>query len=337
MMSQPPPASAPAPPPPPPLPAGPPPASDAARAVSPPPVPPTLPPPPAPATAPARGPLDDQLDANAAALRMLRAELGAELPASWDDIWLLRYVLSFPDAGERVEAARKSIKWRAENAAMLADAAAGRPAPHYDAIRPYMVSGFHPPTNALHGEPLFIVRSGVSNPGAVMNMLPHAEVVKYLMFSREESFLKCDAETRKQRRLVKMITMIHMEHATANVDRRFFMCLSESGKIAEFVYPQNLLKSVMFRPPSFFYTLFAFFRPLMTKKQLEKQAMCPGRAAGGIEACPFAKHHFDVKTLPSIVGGECTCDAAGGCICGVSNALTKPNMAPGEKQRGWLW
>ena len=286
--------------------------------------------------------LDTLLLEHAASIAALRKDLGAELPTYFDDIWLLRYVLSFDILSERVDAIKKSIKWRSENAEMLADAAAGRPAPHHDIVKPYLVSGFHPATKALLGEPLFIVRSGVSNPTAVMNILTTEQVISNLMFSREVAFLQCDAETRKQRRLVKMITMIHMEHATASFDRRFFNCLGATSKISEFVYPQQLLKSVMFRPPSFFFSLFALFKPLFTKKMLEKQAMCPGKAPEGIAACPFAKKHFDLVTLPSIVGGECTCEENGGCICGVGNNVTSPKKTPeieggGGGKKGWLW
>ena len=93
----------------------------------------------------------------------------------------------------------------------------------------------------------------------------------------------------------------------------------------------------MFRPPSFFYGLFALFKPLMSQKQLEKTSVGPGRAAGGVAACPFAGKHFDTATLPSILGGVCECAATGGCICGVANSVDKPIRAPGEKARGWLW
>jgi hypothetical protein len=284
--------------------------------------------------------LDALLTEHSASIAALRSELGADLPAYFDEIWLLRYVLSFDVLAERIDAAKKCIKWRGENAAMLADAAAGRPAPHHEIVKPYLISGFHPPTKALLGEPLFIVRSGVSNPTAVMNILTPEQVISNLMFSREVAFIQCDAETRKQRRLVKMITMIHMEFATSGFDRRFFNCLSASGKISEFVYPQQLLKSVMFRPPSFFFSLFALFKPLFTKKMLEKQAMCPGRSPEGISACPFAKKHFDVASLPTIVGGECTCEERGGCICGMSNSVTTPKKTPeieGGGKKGWLW
>jgi hypothetical protein len=240
-----------------------------------------------------------------------------------------------------------------------------------------MVSGYHPPTRSLHGEPLYIVRAGVSNPGAVMNLLTHEQMVEFLMFSREEAFIQCDAETRRRRVVVKMVSVIHMEHAGAGFDRRFGQCLGASSKIGEFAYPQSLLKTVLFRPPSFcerwvaracervlrpaaacahdpaarttdartrrhtrapaaVFAIFALIRPLMSKKSLDKQSVCPGRAAGGVAKCPFAAKHFELATLPTILGGECTCAARGGCICGFANDMSAPNKAPGEA-KGWLW
>jgi hypothetical protein len=37
----------------------------------------------------------------ATAVTALRAALGAALPAAWDDIWLLRFVLSFAEPSKR--------------------------------------------------------------------------------------------------------------------------------------------------------------------------------------------------------------------------------------------
>ena len=88
--------------------------------------------------APPEQTLDALLAAHAADIARLRSDVApTELPPQWDDVWLLRYVLSFPgteNAVKRVELVRQCVAWRAENAGMLADADAGRPAPHAAAI-----------------------------------------------------------------------------------------------------------------------------------------------------------------------------------------------------------
>ena len=110
-------------------------------------------------------PLADLLSAHAPAIAALRADLGESLPACYDDIWLLRYALSFPTP-ERAAALRKGIAWREKNAALLADAAAGRPPPGDAVISASQVAAFHGATK--RGDPLFVVRSGLCQPVELM-------------------------------------------------------------------------------------------------------------------------------------------------------------------------
>lgn len=130
-------------------------------------------------------PLDHLLEKHRADIESLRSAVGPALPVSWDEISLLRYCLSFPDATERLSALRAGLAWREKNAAMLADAAAGRPAPHEDAIRPHMVQGLH--GASAHGEPLYIVRAGLSSPSSLLAAVPPSDILEWLMFYKEKS------------------------------------------------------------------------------------------------------------------------------------------------------
>lgn len=128
-------------------------------------------------------PLDPLLLNHKAAITELRAALGTELPDYWDDIWLLRFCLSFSGFAERLSAVRSCISYRERNAALLADAAAGRPAPHDDLIRPHIVEGFH--GASVHGEPLYIVRAGLSNPLSKVTSVHAAYIHEWLMYHKE--------------------------------------------------------------------------------------------------------------------------------------------------------
>ena len=129
------------------------------------------------------GALDPLLEKHDADIAALRLALGALLPTSWDNISLLRYCLSFPDATERQTAIRSGLAWREKNAAMLADVAAGRPAPHEDVIRPHMVQGFH--GLSIHGEPLYIVRAGLSSPTSLLAAVSSQAILEWLMYYKE--------------------------------------------------------------------------------------------------------------------------------------------------------
>ena len=285
----------------------------------------------------APGSLDALLATHAEGIAALRAALGASLPPAtlsppllFDSIWLLRYCLSF--AGDaRAQAVRDCIAWRTENASMLAGVAAGQPPPNADRVAPFIVSALHGAGRG--GEPLYIVRAALSDPKGMMSALTPEELLPWFMAQREKAFLLCDEATRTQRRLVKMVSVIVMSDSQfSDFDQRYFSVIARTGKLSEFCFPQVLLKSCSFEPPSFFLGAFALFKPLMSKTMLEKFALCPGRARGGSLAdCPFASKMFEASTLPTFLGGTCRCTARGGCICGRPNAQRRPAPAGGPR------
>ncbi len=281
-------------------------------------------------------PLEELFAAHAPAIAALRAELGeGALPPPWDDLWLLRYVLSFDTAAERAPAVRECLAYRAAHAPMLAAAATGAPAPFAAALEPWMVAGEHGVGH--NGEPVFIVRAGLSNARGAMGAVAEAELVQFLMYWKERAFLHCDRESRARGRLVKQLVLLDMAGASfATFDMRHLRALGAAGKLSEVVYPQLLGRSVGVHPPAFLATVRKMMAPFMSKKQLEKQSFCPGAAAAGppsrspASACPFASRLLDVATLPTFLGGACTCTALGGCVCGRANADTAPVPTEGR-------
>jgi hypothetical protein len=129
-------------------------------------------------------PLDPLLEKHKAAIAALRTAVGPALPSTWDEVSLLRYCLSFPDPAEQLKAVQSCLLWREKHAGMLADAAAGRPAPHEDIIRPHMIQGFH--GQSKYGEPLYIVRAGLSSPISLLDAVKPELVLEWLMFYKEK-------------------------------------------------------------------------------------------------------------------------------------------------------
>lgn len=243
------------------------------------------------------GSLDTLLSTHDADIKALKASLGDALPKEdlYDSIWLLRYCLSFQDPQAREKAARDCIAWRHENREMLANVAEGVMPAVAKRIAPYMVAGFHGVGKG--GEPLFVVRASVCNPTAIMDALTEQDLLPWFMAQREQAFIMCDKATRHQRRLVKQMSVIAMSNASSKgFDRRYFAVIAKTGKMSEYCYPQLLLKSCSFDPPSFFMGMFTLFKGLMSKTMLEKFALCPGLARGGsAAACPFASKMFDMR------------------------------------------
>jgi len=242
------------------------------------------------------GSLDTLLSTHDADIKALKSSLGDALPKEdlYDSIWLLRYCLSFKEREPREKAARDCIAWRKENSQMLQDVAEGVLPAISERIAPYMVAGFH--GFGKGGEPLFVVRASVCDPKAIMDTLTEADLLPWFMAQREQAFIMCDKATRVQRRLVKQMSVIAMSNSSlSGFDKRYFAVIAKSGKMSEYCYPQLLLKSCSFDPPTFFMGMFTLFKPLMSRTMLEKFALCPGLARGGsAAACPFASKLFDM-------------------------------------------
>lgn len=274
--------------------------------------------------------IDALLAAHAPAIASLRAALSTELPPHWDEIYLLRYCLSFAEH-ERAATVRKALAWRASHAALLEGARAGAAPPHHEKIAPFQVADFHGATK--HGDSLFVVRGGLSDiPGLLAAGVSSDMFVEWNMHYREVGFLAADRETRARRLLVKSISLIDMRHLPFSFNTRFASAIGECSKLSEFLYPQLLKRTVLFNPPSFFNVVFAIIKPFMSAKSLEKTTLCPGLLSGpSAAACPFVAALFDAASLPTFLGGACRCAAKGGCVAGRPNEQTQPSPPGGPR------
>jgi hypothetical protein len=208
---------------------------------------------------------------------------------------------------------------------MLHKAAAGERLDTHEQVQRCLIVDFHGSTR--WGEPLYIVRAGLSSPGPLLSQLPQPKLLEWLMYMKELAFLKCDALTREQRVLVKQVALVDLSWVTLAMatETQFQQTLGESSKLSERIYPQLLGKQVIFNPPRFMLALFSLFKAVMSPKALARLGVCPGPGdAKTISGCPFAGQRFDPHAVPSFLGGECRCVHLGGCIACVPNSCTSP-------------
>jgi hypothetical protein len=268
----------------------------------------------------------------------LRAALGASLPATWDDIWLLRFTLSFAgDAAKQQSAARTCIEYRAKHAKLLADTAQGIFPPELkdEQIKSLCFTDFHAPTK--YGEPISIVRAGLCSPAALLAVVSEEEFFTWMMVQKELGFIACDAATRKHRLLVKCITVVDLlgvtlASASSSASIKYQQIAAATGKVSESVYPQLLGKQVLLHPPRFFAAVFGVIKQFMSPRVVEKLGFCPGPGeAHGQSAsvCPYARGRFEMVDLPTFLGGLCKCTAKGGCVCATPNERTHVQSADG--------
>lgn len=269
--------------------------------------------------------LDALLSANgeqvASLLRDVQTEVEASVkPEQYDDVWGLRYVLSFADHAKRIAAAKKTIAWRDERAEMLEAAAREQRLPRFASIEKYVAADYHGVTHG--GQPIYLIRAGISNPKAIMDTMPKEGVLDFMMYRREIGFVKCDKITRTTRTLCKMVTVNDLNHVSllSGTEKRFTAMLGEASELSEVLYPQLLDRAVLINVPYFFSAIWSVVKNVMSAKTRSKVAVCPGDTLkGDISTCPFAKL-IDLKTVPTFLGGGCKCK--GGCICGTPNEQT---------------
>ncbi|GBG24013.1 Phosphatidylinositol/phosphatidylcholine transfer protein SFH2 [Hondaea fermentalgiana] len=276
--------------------------------------------------------VDDLLHEHGTQVEALRERVEDVLPASGvtedgvqvDELFLLRYVLSnrkkIEGAADKV---RETLAWRKENTDLLCMLRDGKPHPMEREISEFLLTGVV--GSLVGGEPISVVRMGLSDFRKLMHTYSVAEVAEYLMFEKERMFRICDAETRARGVLVKSITIIDFDSFSmfgSRFDNRFFSALGESSKRSSVYYPQLQVKTVAINTPSYYNMLHKTLGSVMPKSSMEKMVMCPARQTQtkSASACPFMKANEGVEAVPPFLGGT-------GAL---PISLTPPTERPGD-------
>jgi len=239
-----------------------------------------------------------------------------------DEIYLLRYCLSNDKLDKAEKSIRFTMEYRKKNDSWLKDAVNGeKSAPNYDTIIKYSCSSIHK-SKSDDGGPIVIVRSNLSHPKKLMDMVNEEQMCNFLVFQKEICWMACDELTRKNRKITKMLAVNDMNGVSLlSNDKRFFKSLGDSSKIAENLYPQLLEKNIVVNPPTMFKVIMSVASVFMSKKSLSKMVTCKGNMAKqNIKQCPYASKMIKEEDIPTFLGGKCDCTP--GCVANVPN---KPN------------
>lgn len=269
-----------------------------------------------------RTPLSQLLAEHRATVEALQAELGDDLlqgpppgdPLAYDEVWLLRYVLSFGRKGglpAAAGAARKALAWRRENVDLISAAASRRPPPSLSrrtvaAFSTFSVAGFH--KSSVYGDLIFHVRTSCSDLPRLMDELG-SETVAYLMtYCAECGYQYLNAVSRECGYLVKTLNIMDLTSTAWVYERRFFAALSIAGKRHEWLYPQKDAKTVIFRPPRWVGWAFNLFKTFMPRSAMEKawiHSHVPafGEPGCDMSLCPYASRLLAPGRIPVTLGG----------------------------------
>ncbi len=252
---------------------------------------------------------------------LLRKELGAEIDKSFDDLVLLRYILSFKQVGEAAEAIRKAIAWRLENKDLLDRVTRGEQLPCRAAIARYAISDYHR-TGLADGSPLLVTRAALCDLSSLIANVKLDDLVAWLNFLNEQAYREVDRVTRQTGRLTKVIRVNDLANAPLlNQDRGFFSAIGKSSKVASFLYPQLVEANILVNAPSLISIVLKIAAQFVSASTMSKVVLCKGRAVAGgnVADCPYASRRFKIEQLPQFWGGKCDCDHKG-CIQGASNS-----------------
>ena len=256
------------------------------------------------------------------ALDRLRHSLSDVLGPSHDDLFLLRYLLSF-DPAAAAEAVRWAIAWRAEPANLYwlqkaEEKEARMMAMNFDPskVAAINISAYH--KGLKDGGPLQIVRPGLVDFGPMLELHDHERMVMFHVMQKEVAWRMCDRRTRETGRLVKLVVINDFTALRMSMPPKKVMeSYSASSKLAERLYPQMLQTTVCINVPTWFSMVIKVGKLFMSAKTLEKFKICP--KSGRIEDCPFVRKYLNLADVPTFLGGPCTCAHQGGCVPGLSN------------------
>ncbi|CAK9106362.1 SEC14-like protein 5 [Durusdinium trenchii] len=274
--------------------------------------------------------LDELMNKHEDRLEELRAQVESELPEDGttadgvkvDDLFLLRFLLSNKKMEAAVEKVRATLEWRKKNQKVLESMAAGEPHPLQKDLGHFLFTGT---TGCLAGgEPVSVVRMGMSDFRRLMKSYTVDKVAEYLLFEKEKAFRTCDEETRARNRLVKSVTVIDFADFSmfgGRFDNRFFKALGASSKLSSVYFPQLQAKTVAINTPSYYSMVHKTLSAVMPKSSMEKMVMCPAKKTEKLDcsACPFMKANGGAEAVPAFLGGT---------------APTPPELCPPSQREG---
>mmetsp|Transcript_31662 Transcript_31662/g.90895 ORF Transcript_31662/g.90895 Transcript_31662/m.90895 type:complete len:310 (+) Transcript_31662:89-1018(+) len=238
-------------------------------------------------------PLSELFDTYEDQIETLREGLPSEKRRSADNLFLLRYVLSYGGPGQAAkDAVLKALEWRESYRSLVEAARNCTDETDSSALREYisenhlrtldscLQAGFFGTTECPPGFPLYLIQSGQSALRALMSQVPGESVSLWLTWRNEIGYWRCDAASRQSCCLVKQIVVLNLAGCKLmDQDPRFFVAYGRSSKRSEFLHPQLLARQVVLNPSPFMGYFWALGRRLLSERLLKKVHVHSGRPA----------------------------------------------------------
>jgi len=235
------------------------------------------------------------LKQNASALEALKAAV-PDLPAEYDDIKLLRFILQNEDAAEQVTNIKEVIAWRTGEGASVVKSAADaiakaqagggwdnsaiqEAAPNFEKIGKYITSSEMLVVPTKSGDLVTCIQAAGINSEKMMKVVTEDEMIEFFIFAREVNTIVAEARTRATGRLVRLVAANDLTGVSSFPDKAFTNALTASAKKALTLYPGFSGPTVILNLPWVARLLVSFLTPLFPGAVRQKLKFAKGPMA----------------------------------------------------------
>ncbi len=226
----------------------------------------------------------------------------------YDDLFFLRYILSFHTAAKAQPAVEETFRYRALPATqtMIRDVKSGewQKSPIFAKFAKYRVSGLLPDKAQNSGGPVVIARLGMGDHEDFFDNIPLTEQYEANFIFREVTFLQNDTTTRRTGRIAKQVFLIDMTGVIMKnmADPREQKVYSEVSSRAAMWYPQLLDKMCLVNAPSWMNYLFAVVKKVLPKRNTDKFELFSSPEQ--LWASEWAQRSLNRAFIPVFLGGS---------------------------------
>lgn len=227
--------------------------------------------------------------------------------AKYDDIFFLRFVLSFGGSASKAQAAveeclafRAKPRWR-----KLIEQIRDGTYEDNDFVQEMKRWQVAAPMEGItvSGGFCVVIRGGLSDQSTMLDRVPTEDMYTANMAYREMAFQKCDAVTRETGVLAKQVLFFDMNGSKLSdmMDKRMSNMYAEISRISAAVYPQLQEKMCIVNAPTWMGWVMAIFKRLLPTRTMEKFEMYT--SADVMWNSEWASSRLVRERAPAFMGG----------------------------------
>eukprot|EP00750_Incisomonas_marina_P012241 INCI16674.1.p2 GENE.INCI16674.1~~INCI16674.1.p2 ORF type:complete len:443 (-),score=88.03 INCI16674.1:295-1590(-) len=231
----------------------------------------------------------------------------------YDDIFFLRFVLSFKTVPKSIDAVNKCLEWRSEHAELLAAVpedvwsmqAIDGPMGHiFKEMVKYQVASVWPHEALTDNGFLVLIRGAMGQPKLLHTHLTRQDNIDMNFSFRETAYRYCDSVTRRTRRLAKQTLVFDTQGMRFSdmVDPNQQKVMGVVSKVSSFAYPQLMRKMCIVNAPKWMSVVVKLARAFLPKSTMDKIDVFSSTEK--LYRSEFGAAILRTEHLPEFLGGD---------------------------------